>query len=50
MKVFQGGDFEPYVKTLRASFQQVQMRKPEASRGQSKEVYLLGKGLQVSPE
>ncbi len=50
VKVFQGGDFEPYVKTLRASFQQVQMRKPEASRGQSKEVYLLGKGLQVSPE
>lgn len=46
VKVFQGGDFDAYVKALRANFQQVQIRKPEASRMQSKEVYLLGKGLQ----
>lgn len=48
VKVFQGGDFDAYVKMLRANFQQVQIRKPEASRMQSKEVYLLGKGLQLN--
>ena len=47
VKVFQGGDFDTYLKTLRLNFQQVQIRKPEASRMQSKEVYLLGKGLKA---
>lgn len=47
VKVFQGGDFEQYLKALRGQFKQVQIRKPDASRGQSKEVYLLGKGLQA---
>lgn len=47
VKVFQGGDFDQYLKTLRAHFRQVLIRKPDASRTQSKEVYLLGKGLQV---
>jgi len=46
VKVFQGGDFEQYVKSLRGHFKQVQIRKPEASRTHSKEVYLLGKVLQ----
>lgn len=45
VKVFQGGDFDHYLKAMRNHFQQVQIRKPEASRMQSKEVYLLGKGL-----
>ena len=45
VKVFQGGDFDVYVKRLRACFQQVQIRKPDASRNHSKEVYLLGKAL-----
>ncbi len=45
VKVFQGGDFDVYVKRLRACFRQVQIRKPDASRNHSKEVYLLGKGL-----
>ncbi len=48
VKVFQGGDFDAYVKALRTHFRQVQIRKPEASRNQSKEVYLLGKGLQAN--
>ena len=48
VKVFQGGDFEAYVKALRLHFQQVQIRKPEASRNHSKEVYLLGKGLKAN--
>ena len=46
VKVFQGGDFDQYLKTLRGHFRQVMIRKPEASRTQSKEVYLLGKALQ----
>lgn len=46
VKVFQGGDFEQYVKTMRSHFKQVMIRKPEASRMQSKEVYVLGKALQ----
>ena len=47
VKVFQGGDFDQYLKTMRVHFRQVPIRKPEASRTQSKEVYLLGKGLQA---
>lgn len=46
VKVFQGGDFEQYLKAVRSHFKQVQIRKPEASRVHSKEVYLLGKALQ----
>lgn len=44
VKVFQGDGFEAFVKSLRAAFQQMQTRKPEASRGRSSETYLLGKG------
>jgi len=47
VKVFQGGDFEQYVKSLRGHFTQVMTRKPDASRMQSKEVYLLGKTLKA---
>ncbi len=45
VKVFQGGDFDAYLKSLRAGFKKVQIRKPDASRNQSKEVYLVAKGL-----
>lgn len=44
VKVFQGDGFEAFVKSLRTAFQQMQTRKPEASRGRSSETYLLGKG------
>jgi len=50
VKVFQGGDFDRYLKSLRSHFKQVLIRKPEASRMQSKEVYLLGKGMQVESQ
>ena len=50
VKVFQGGDFDGYLKSLRSHFRQVLIRKPEASRMQSKEVYLLGKDLQAESE
>ena len=45
VKVFQGAGFEPFLKTLRSRFDSVAVRKPEASRSRSSEVYLLGRGL-----
>lgn len=45
VKAFQGAGFERLLKTLRSRFLSVAVRKPEASRGRSSEVYLLGKGL-----
>jgi 23S rRNA (uridine2552-2'-O)-methyltransferase len=44
VKVFQGADFEGFLRTMRASFNRVVTRKPEASRGRSSEMYLLGLG------
>lgn len=44
-KVFQGEAFEEVLKTLKGSFQTVLVRKPTASRGESRETYLLGRGL-----
>ncbi len=46
VKVFQGAGFEDYVRRLRAVFRGVVVRKPDASRDRSREVYLLGRGLQ----
>ena len=43
-KVFQGESFDAYVKDCRTSFQKVVIRKPDASRARSKEVYLVAKG------
>lgn len=45
VKVFQGAGFESFLKVMRARFRQVVTRKPVASRAQSSEIYLLGKGL-----
>ncbi|MCH9746199.1 MAG: 23S rRNA (uridine(2552)-2'-O)-methyltransferase RlmE [Proteobacteria bacterium] len=45
IKVFQGGGFDEYVKSCRAAFKKVVIRKPKASRARSKEVYLLANGL-----
>ncbi|PCJ42832.1 MAG: 23S rRNA (uridine(2552)-2'-O)-methyltransferase RlmE [SAR86 cluster bacterium] len=44
MKVFQGEGFESVLKQLRADYQSVVSRKPDASRARSKEIYLLAKG------
>ena len=44
-KVFQGEGFEVYLKTLRAEFESVLIRKPKASRPRSREVYLLARRL-----
>ena len=45
VKVFQGAGFEVFLKALRGRFAAVAVRKPEASRSRSSEVYLVGKGL-----
>lgn len=44
-KVFQGEGFDLYLKELRMSFETVVTRKPDASRGRSREVYLVAKGF-----
>lgn len=45
VKLFQGSGFEIFVSAVRKHFGQVLIRKPEASRNRSSEVYVLGKGL-----
>ncbi|SFV80551.1 Heat shock protein FtsJ/RrmJ @ Ribosomal RNA large subunit methyltransferase E [hydrothermal vent metagenome] len=45
IKVFQGDGFDTFVKSCRAAFVKVTIRKPKASRARSKEVYLLANTL-----
>jgi 23S rRNA (uridine2552-2'-O)-methyltransferase len=45
VKIFQGEAFEQLLSALKASFQTVHVRKPAASRGESREVYVLARGL-----
>ena len=47
VKVFQGSGFEQLVAEIRRRFVQVMIRKPEASRSRSNEVYLVAKGLKA---
>ena len=44
VKVFQGKDFDPFLREMRINFQSVLIRKPKASRDRSNELYLLGLG------
>jgi 23S rRNA (uridine2552-2'-O)-methyltransferase len=44
-KMFQGSGSDEYVRDLRKSFEKVLIRKPAASRAQSREVYLVAKGF-----
>jgi 23S rRNA (uridine2552-2'-O)-methyltransferase len=44
-KMFQGSGSDEYVKELRKSFEKVLIRKPAASRAQSREVYIVAKGF-----
>jgi len=43
VKVFQGSGFQEFLREMRSCFMHVMTRKPEASRGRSNELYLLGK-------
>ena len=47
VKVFQGAGYDEYLKSLRAAFTKVVVRKPAASRDESAEQYLLARGLKL---
>lgn len=47
IKLFQGEGFDAYLKDLRTAFASVQIRKPEASRERSREVYLLARNYRL---
>ncbi len=44
-KLFHGEGFDDYVRDARSSFVSVRVRKPKASRSESREVYLVAKGF-----
>ena len=44
VKAFQGSGLDEFVRQLRQHFERVVVRKPEASRSESREVYLLARG------
>ena len=48
VKVFQGAGFEELVAMARSMFKKVTIRKPMASRPQSREMYLLAKGYHIN--
>jgi 23S rRNA (uridine2552-2'-O)-methyltransferase len=45
VKVFQGAGYDEFLRSLRAAFEKVVVRKPDASRGESAELYLLARGI-----
>ena len=45
VKVFQGSGFDAYLADCRSRFKTVRIRKPEASRGRSREVYIVALGF-----
>ncbi|HET9662661.1 MAG TPA: SAM-dependent methyltransferase, partial [Burkholderiales bacterium] len=45
VKAFHGAGFDAFLRTMRERFLQVSVRKPEASRSRSREVYVLGAGV-----
>ena len=46
-KMFQGEGSDAYLKELRVSFDKVSIRKPNASRPRSREVYVVAKGFKL---
>jgi 23S rRNA (uridine2552-2'-O)-methyltransferase len=47
IKIFQGAGYDEYLMSLRRAFRKVVARKPDASRGESAEQYLLARGLRA---
>ena len=47
VKVFQGEGFDGFAKAVRDAFRTVKVRKPDASRAHSREVYLVGLGARA---
>lgn len=48
-KVFEGGDFESLLTEIRARFERVKLVRPEATRGGSKEIFVVAQGKQEGP-
>ena len=44
VKLFHGAGFDDFVKELRRQFRTVNVRKPDASRSRSREIYVVAKG------
>jgi 23S rRNA (uridine2552-2'-O)-methyltransferase len=44
-KVFQGSGYSQYVEACKKTFRKVSVRKPEASRSSSAEVYIVARDL-----
>lgn len=49
VKVFQGEDFDRFVRLARQSFAKVQVFQPQASRDESRERYVVGLGFRSRP-
>lgn len=49
IKVFHGEGFEEFLKNVRSQFATVKIRKPEASRDRSREVYIVATGYKGHP-
>lgn len=47
MKLFHGEGFDQFIKNVREVFQSASIRKPQASRSQSRETYLLALGYRL---
>ena len=45
VKTFQGEGFNEFYAQMRRNFEKIVTRKPQASRSESREIYLLGKGF-----
>jgi len=50
VKVFQGEAYPALLGRMKETFRKVTTRKPEASRGESREMYLLGRGLRPAAD
>jgi len=50
IKLFQGAEFDQYIRDLRKRYAQVKVRKPDASRSRSSEVYALATGKRAEPK
>jgi 23S rRNA (uridine2552-2'-O)-methyltransferase len=48
IKIFQGAGYDEYLLSLRRAFRKVVIRKPDASRDESSEQYLLARGLKAA--
>jgi 23S rRNA (uridine2552-2'-O)-methyltransferase len=46
-KLFHGEGFDEFVRTTRGAFDSVKVRKPKASRAQSRETYLVATGFRI---